>query len=228
MILVLFQKRVRKHQKWAIFGRLVQEKQIFCTNNILKKISCIFALMSEKTTIQKDFYRESGKWLSKFEIWKKCLNPNLHFVFILRKAQKYSKKSFSGVFWRLVLRHFQIKYGFQIYPETQIGEGLYLGHWGNLVINPKTKIGKNCNIAQGVTIAQSNRGKNEGVPEIGDEVWIGPNAVIVGNIKIGNNVLIAPNSYLAEGVPDNSLVIGNPCRIFNHHNATEGYINNKV
>jgi serine O-acetyltransferase len=78
--------------------------------------------------------------LSTFEIWKKCLNPNLHFVFILRKAQKYSKKSFSGVFWRLVLRHFQIKYGFQIYPETQIGEGLYLGHWGNV---GRRKIGFN-------------------------------------------------------------------------------------
>jgi serine O-acetyltransferase len=73
----------------------------------------------------------------------------------------------------LVLRHHQIKYGFQIYPETQIGEGFYLGHWGTVVINPKTKIGKNCNIAQGVTIAQANRGKNEGVPEIGNEVWIG-------------------------------------------------------
>jgi Serine acetyltransferase len=61
---------------------------------------------------------------------------------------------------------------------------------------PKLKLAKNCNIAQGVTIAQANRGRNEGVPEIGDEVWIGPNAVIVGKIKIGNNVLIAPNAYV--------------------------------
>ena len=68
--------------------------------------------------------------------------------------------------------HHQIKYGFQIYPETQIGEGVLLRTLGT-VINPKTKIGKNCNIAQGVTIAQVNRGKNEGVPEIGNEVWIG-------------------------------------------------------
>lgn len=183
---------------------------------------------SNKTIIQKDFYRESGAYLSTFEIWKKCLNPNLHFIFILRKAQKHSKKSALGIFWRIVLRHFQIKYGFQIYPETQIGEGFYLGHWGLLAINPGVIIGKNCNIAQGVSIAQANRGKFQGTPKIGDEVWIGPNAVIVGGITIGNNVLIAPNTYLAENVPDNSLVIGNPCRIFNLNNATEGYINNKV
>lgn len=128
----------------------------------------------------------------------------------------------------MILRHHQIKYGFQIYPETEIGEGLYLGHWGHLVINPKAKIGKNCNIAQGVTIGQVNRGKNEGVPEIGNEVWIGPNAVIVGKIKIGNNVLIAPNAYVNSDVPDNSLAMGNPAQIIAKENATEGYINNKV
>lgn len=180
------------------------------------------------SVIQKDFYRESGKYLSAAEIWAKCVNPNLHFIYLLRKCQLHPKKSVRGMFWRMVLRHHQIKYGFQIYPETQIGEGFYLGHWGTVVVNPKTKIGKNCNIAQGVTIAQANRGKNEGVPEIGDEVWIGPNVVIVGNIKIGNNVLIAPNAYVNFDVPANSVVIGNPGQISYNENATEGYINNKI
>lgn len=184
--------------------------------------------MSDKTIIQKDFYRESGKWLSLVEIWQKCINPNLHYIYLFRKCQQHPKKSLKGMFWRMVLRHHQIKYGFQIYPETEIGEGFYLGHWGMVVINPNAKIGKNCNIAQGVSIAQSNRGKYKGSPVIGNEVWIGPNAVIVGGITVGNNVIIAPNTYLAEDVPDNCLVIGNPCRIFNIPNATEGYINNKV
>jgi serine O-acetyltransferase len=66
------------------------------------------------------------------------------------------------------------------------------------------------------------------VPEIGNEVWIGPNAVIVGNIKIGNNVLIAPNSYLNTDVPSNSIVIGNPAEIIPKNTATEGYINHKI
>lgn len=180
------------------------------------------------TTIQKDFYRENGKWLSKFEMWAKCVNPNLHFIYILRKAQSYKKKSLAGAFWRFVLRHHQIKYGFQIYPETQIGEGFYLGHWGSLVINPKTKIGINCNIAQGVTIGQQNRGKNTGIPTIGNEVWIGANAVIVGGITIGDNILIAPNSYVNFDVPSNSVVVGNPGKIYPKEDATEGYINNKI
>ena len=184
--------------------------------------------MKSYSIIQKDFYRESGKWLSTGEIWAKCINPNLHYVYLLRKCQQHSKKSVLGIFWRFVLRHHQIKYGFQIYPETQIGEGFYLGHWGTVVINPKVVIGKNCNIMHGVTIAQANRGKHEGVPEIGNEVWIGTNAVIVGKIKVGNNVLIAPNVYLNTDVPDNSVVVGNPAQIISKLNATEDYINHKV
>jgi len=178
--------------------------------------------------LQKDFYRESGKYLSHFQILKKCFSPNLHYIYWFRNAQKHQKSSLTGKLYRLILRHYQIKYGFQIYPETEIGEGFYLGHWGALVINPKAKIGKNCNIAQGVTIAQANRGKNEGVPVIGNEVWIGANAVIVGNITIGNNVLIAPNAYVNMDVPDNSIALGNPAVITSKINATEGYINNKV
>lgn len=184
--------------------------------------------MKTYSTIQKDFFRATGKWLSTPEIWAQCINPNLHYIYILRKCQKYPKKSIFGLFWRLVLRRHQFKYSFQIYPETEIGEGFYLGHWGAVVINPKAKIGRNCNIAQGVTIGQANRGKNQGVPYIGDNVWIGPNAVVVGKIDIGNNVLIAPNAYVNADVPPNSIAIGNPARVFSKEDATEGYINNTI
>ncbi|MDR2236250.1 MAG: serine acetyltransferase [Chryseobacterium sp.] len=184
--------------------------------------------MAERSIIQKDFYRESGKWLTGFQIWKKCINPNLHFIYIFRKAQQHLETPVLKTFWKLVLRRYQIRYGFQIYPETQIGEGLYLGHWGSLVINPKARIGRNCNIAQGVTIGQQNRGKNSGFPVIGNEVWIGANAVIVGGVSIGDNVLIAPNAYVNFDVPSDSVVMGNPGSIYPNLQATEGYINHKV
>ena len=53
---------------------------------------------------------------------------------------------------------------------------------------------------------------------------VGINSTIVGNIKIGNNVLIAPNAVVNFDVPDNSVVIGNPGVIHHKENATEGYI----
>jgi serine O-acetyltransferase len=59
-------------------------------------------------------------------------------------------------------------------------------------------------------------------------VWIGANAVIVGGITIGSNVLIAPNSYVNFDVPANSVVVGNPGAIYATERATEAYINNKI
>ena len=50
----------------------------------------------------------------------------------------------------------------------------------------------------------------KGTPVIGDEVWIGINSTIVGNVKIGNDVLISPNSFVNCDIPDHSIVFGNP------------------
>lgn len=178
--------------------------------------------------IQKDFFRATGRRLSGWSLQKQRINPNLNYMYWFRKSQRARRGSLWEKILRMILRHYQIKYGYQIYPETEIGPGLYLGHWGSVVINPGVKIGRNCNIAQGVTIGQANRGKKKGVPVLGDFVWIGANAVIVGNIKIGNNVLISPNALVTIDIPDNSIVTGNPATYTERLNATQDYINNAV
>lgn len=89
-------------------------------------------------------------------------------------------------------------------------------------------MGKNSNIHRGIFIGQTNREGRQGTPVIGNEVWIGINAAIVGNVIIGDDVLIAPNSYVNCDVPSHSIVFGNPCIIKHRENATEGYINRKV
>ena len=83
-------------------------------------------------------------------------------------------------------------------------------------------------MAPGVTIGQENRGKRKGCPVIGDNCWIGTNAVIVGKITIGNDVLIAPLSFVNFDVPSHSIVIGNPAKIIHKENATHEYINRTV
>ncbi|MCM1450221.1 MAG: serine acetyltransferase [Clostridiales bacterium] len=119
-------------------------------------------------------------------------------------------------------------YKCEISERTQIGPGLFIGHPYCITINPKAMIGRNCHIHKGVTIGQENRGTRKGVPTIGNEVWIGINSTIVGNITIGDDVLIAPNTYVNCNVPSHSVVFGNPCIIKQRDNATENYINNKV
>src|SRR5205085_4361981 len=58
-----------------------------------------------------------------------------------------------------------------------IGPGLYIGHFGNIILNGKAVLGSNCNLSQGVTIGVSGRGAQRGVPRIGDRVYFGANAI---------------------------------------------------
>lgn len=101
------------------------------------------------------------------------------------------------------------KFGLQVPFATEIGEGLYIGHGIGIIINPKTKIGKNCNISQFTTI-----GNNKGIgAEIGENVYIGPNVCIVEDVKIGNNVKIGAGTVVVHNVPENCTSVGNPNRI---------------
>lgn len=130
--------------------------------------------------------------------------------------------------WKILHARMRERYGLEIPIKTDIGYGVYLGHAFNITINPDAVIGRNCNVHKGVTVGRENRGKRKGAPRIGDEVWIGVNATVVGGIKVGSDVLIAPNSYVNCDVPDHSIVLGNPCRIIARDNATECYINRKI
>ena len=150
------------------------------------------------------------------------------YLIAYRKAAFYPKKSIRGLYYRVRLNKLSEKSGIQIPTKAKIGKGFYIGHFGTIIVNPEVEIGENVNIASGVTIGKTNRGEKKGVPQIGNKVWIGTNAVIVGNIKIGDDVLIAPNAYVNMDIPSNSIVIGNPAVIHPRDNATEGYINRIV
>ena len=144
----------------------------------------------------------------------------------LAKTDKRLIKPLYLVF-RMILRHYMYKYGISIDPNTNIGEGFYIGHFGSIVVNSKAVSGKNCNISQDVTIGQANRGKNIGYPIIGENVYIGPGAKIIGAIHIGNNVAIGANCVVTKDIPDNSVVVGVPGQVISFK-GSEGYVNNTV
>ena len=92
------------------------------------------------------------------------------------------------------------------------GKGLYLGHPYNISVSENAVIGENCNLNKGASIGVESGTIQSGqsrAPILGNRVWVGANAVLCGNIKIGDNVLIAPNAYVDTDVPPNSIVIGN-------------------
>ena len=93
------------------------------------------------------------------------------------------------------------------------------------MVSVHPSFGDNCNIAHNCTIGAS-RGIRKNAPQIKDRVWIGAGAVLVGDIIIGPNVVIAPNAFVNFDVRPLSLVIGNPEKVISKHNPTQKYINN--
>ena len=125
---------------------------------------------------------------------------------------------------RLILLKYSRKYGLEISPSAHIDDELYLGHPYNITVGGDVKLGKHVSLHKGCTIGRENRGKREGVPVISDNVYIGINSTVVGNIKIGNDVMICPNTFVNFDVPPHSVVIGNPGIIHHKDNATEKYL----
>ena len=156
-----------------------------------------------------------GKILAYIRIW--------HFLY--RKAQT-RKNPLSRFFYKALFRLHSRKRGIEIPTCCQIGKGLYVGHFYNVTINGDAVLGENCNIHKGVTIGLEARGSRIGSPMIGNCVSIGINASVVGKISIGDDVIIAPNSFVNCDIPSHSVVFGNPCIIKHRDHATEGYIGN--
>jgi len=110
----------------------------------------------------------------------------------------------------LLNQRLKIKWGIQIPASAQIGEGFYIGHFGGITIASGAVIGKNVNISQQVTIGEAGQGKKAGAPTIGDDVYIGAGAKVIGKIKVGNNAKIGANAVVYKDIPDNSIVVNYP------------------
>lgn len=175
---------------------------------------------------KKDFYRMTGKkYSAKRFLFAYLTEHRIRFVYSYRKLQNINKKrKLRYSIWFIYHRGLKTKYGLEINPDVEIGPGIQISHPYNITINNGAVLGKNINLSKGVTIGQENRGKRIGAPVIGNQVYLGINSTIVGKIEIGDDVLIAPNSYVNCDVPSHSVVIGNPCQIYHKENATEGYV----
>lgn len=177
--------------------------------------------------IKADLYRYTGKDYTIKSLLREFRSPCFRYTYFLRRYANEKSCIFKFIY-KIIVRLISHNYGFQIPVNCKIGKGFYIAHFGNIVINENAIIGNNCNITHGVTIGRTNRGILKGNPIIGSKVWIGANAIIIGKIEIGDNVLIAPGAFVNFNVPCNSIVIGNPGKIISKNNAVDGYINNVI
>jgi serine acetyltransferase len=90
---------------------------------------------------------------------------------------------------------------------TVIAGGVYLSDRGHLIIGPQG-IGSGTLIHERVTIGVGAAGQVP--PTIGENVWIGPDCVIYGDIRLGKGVTLLPGTVCSMNVPDNAVVAGNP------------------
>ena len=104
--------------------------------------------------------------------------------------------------------------------SATIGKSFKLGYWGlGIVIHTEAKIGDNCLVSQNVTIARYK--KAPGVPVLGNRVYVGPGTVIVGNIEIGDDVIIGANSIVNKSVPSGSVAFGCPAKVVRKSQSDE-------
>lgn len=190
-----------------------------------------FDVRELRQVLMDDLFRYAGR--SDFPSLLKFYfaSPGFNFTCWLRVCGYLSAKR--GM-WRCVYQlcriiHFRksINYGISISPLTSIGRGLYIGHFGGIVVNERAVIGENCNLSQGVTIGKSNRGSRAGYPTIEDKVYLAPGCVVVGGIRIGDGAAVGANAVVIYDVEAGSVVAGSPARKVSD-SGSSGYVKNCV
>ncbi len=103
--------------------------------------------------------------------------------------------------------------GIEIHPAAQIGRKFFIDHGRGVVIGETSIIGDNVLLYQGVTLGGTGKETGKRHPTIGNNVVVGTGAKILGNIIIGDNSYIGANAVVIKNVPSNSTVVGIPGRI---------------
>jgi serine O-acetyltransferase len=105
--------------------------------------------------------------------------------------------------------------------QAEIGPGLYIPHTGCIVVGTSVRIGENCTLAHGVTIGHGRGGNTrpDGAPMIADRVYLGPGAIIIGAVEIGDDALIGAGAVVVRSIPPAGVVAGNPARLISRNGS---------
>lgn len=168
---------------------------------------------------EKDLYFKRLNNIVASKISKDNLVIIQRFLKLLRIEEyfytKCMKNSFYLGFYILSRRkknNYGRKLGFYI-PKNVLDEGAMIYHYGDIVINEKSKIGKNCKL-HGNNCIGNNGINNDKAPIIGDNADIGYGACVIGDVKLGNNVTIGAGAIVVHSFDeDNITLVGCPAKI---------------
>lgn len=151
-----------------------------------------------------------------------CFTPGFNYTFWLRVCQWAAGGNHKLIFAvaRLRLHNKSIKYGISIPWQTQVGPGLYIGHFGGIVVNPNAVIGCNVNLTDGVTIGQRWMGSAWGYPVIGDRVYIGTSAKVLGGCKLGDDSAVGACALILSDIPNKGVAVGIPAKVVSYKGSS--------
>lgn len=139
------------------------------------------------------------------EIWK--------FERALRKYEYYHNLNIgknplfliAKIFAHARYHHLSVKLGFSI-PINVFNKGLSIAHYGSIVVNSKAVIGENCRIQENVTIGAT--GGSIKAPQLGNNIFIGSGARIIGDITVADNIAIGANAVVTKSFTENDITLG--------------------
>lgn len=148
-------------------------------------------------------------------------DPIVRFIFLMRILEYANGRGLSRTLLfplRYWYRRLSIRLGFTIAPGI-FGPGLAIVHYGLLVIEPSTRIGRNCRVHAGVNIGRSGKlvpgaEADRYSPRIGHNVYIGPGAKLYGPITIGDNCVVGANAVVTKSFPEPGVTLaGVPAKV---------------
>ncbi len=147
-------------------------------------------------------------WLKEQSIW--ALAVYRFGQRVDRRTPGITRRLLDRVYW-LIYRVTETLTGISIPKSVQVGPGLRIHHFGNIVVHADSILGANCTLRQGVTIG--NRHDDGPVPILEDGVDVGAYAQILGGVRIGRGAKIGAMSVVLHDVPAGCTVVGNPARL---------------
>lgn len=131
--------------------------------------------------------------------------PKFRVVTLIRAMQNTDKIAVK----RRYQKKLKLKYMVDVGLNAKIGKGFWVEHYNGLVIGDAVCIGDDCTLYQNVTIGQ----KKGLYPHLGNNVTIYPGAIVLGDIKVGDNAIISAGAVVVKDVPKMTMVAGNPASI---------------
>lgn len=145
--------------------------------------------------------------------WASCVHRTFHAL--ITCAPNGPLRSIAKTLGAFVQKAVEIVTGICIPNKTAVGGGVYFPRFGAIILSHGS-IGENCTIEQNVTLGIAGRGEERGHPTIGNRVFIGAGAMIVGKITIGDDAYIFPGSVVTRPVPPRAVVMGYPAKIVSY------------